>query len=327
MADTARAMIDTAPTGPTLDRATYLGGSDAPGLYNLGFRSELDVWGEKRGLAVVTPTIRMRLGSATERGALSVYAEDRGLTLTFPGTMRHPTIPMIGATPDAIADGCIDVQAKLVGPGQAHRWGLEQDGPDGIPEDVYIQVQWEMVVARALLRVPIEVAHVVANLCGVDLRCYEVPRDEATGDALLEHGVAWWKRYVEGGEMPLGDGGAARELLAAVYPRVVKPLRPATAAEVILAAQYAALRATEREAKERKDAVGARLCALIGDAEGFTLGETSVTWREARGKVRWKEAAERAGATSVPGLIDECRGEPGRVLRVRVGAEGDEDHG
>lgn len=314
-----------APTGPTLDRTTYLGGSDAPGLYNLGFRTELDVWGEKRGLSVVKPTVRMRLGSATERGVLSVYAEDRGLLLAFPGTMRHPALSMIGATPDAIASGNIDVQAKLVGPGQAHKWGMEQDGPDGIPEDVYIQVQWEMVVARAFLRVPIEMAHVVANLCGVELRCYEVPRDEATGAALMEQGVAWWKRHVEDGEMPMGDGGAARELLAAVYPRVSKPLRPATSAELSLAGQYSAARAAEKAAKEAKESLGARLCALVGEAEGFEYGDTRVTWKEAKGKVRWKQAAESAGATKAQ--IEASRGDAGRVLRVRVGAEGDEDHG
>jgi predicted phage-related endonuclease len=317
------------PTGPTRDHATYVGGSDAPALVNESrFKTQLAVWGEKTGRFKFAGNDQTELGDHFERPALELYARRRDRDLIYPGTLSHPEIAHIAATPDAIADGKRGVQCKIVGFHMSWDWGAEEDGPDGVPRDVVVQVQYEAALARRSLGKVFEVSDVVA-VVGTDLRVFEVPIDIELGDQLIEIADAWWLEHVVGDEMPIvteRDLESLREL----YPRVRdEKVQLATDALVDLALEYDLFRENESAARKSKQRTAAKLIAAIKDGGGFAAPSQGikVTFDEKAGSTSWKDVARHfrhhaalAGVSEA--LLDEierdCKGEPGRVLNVRV---------
>ena len=307
-------VLSPAPTGPTLDRRTYLGASDIGAIVGLNpWKSALDVWAEKcRGLTIETTPV-MRAGQVLERPILEeLYAAPRGLVLAYPGTLRHPVERWMAATPDAIeTDLAVDVQCKLVGRGQFARWSDEGEGPDGIPPEVLAQIQWEIQCADA-------VSGRAVALLGTELRVYDVPRDDAFAADLMELGRAWWKRHVIGDEMPEVTA-ASRDTLRRLFPRATGALLTMREDVRDLALDYQRAREAAALADEAKEAASARLCAAIGDAQGFEATDLTVTWKEQRGRIGYGELVKSLG---IPAAQQEpFRGAAFRVLRVHSKGE------
>lgn len=304
-----------APTGPTLDRRTYCGGTDIGAIVGLHpWKSALDVWAEKcRGITVETTPV-MRAGQVLERPILEdLYAAPRGIELAYPGTLRHPVETWIAATPDAIeVELAVDVQCKLVGRGQFARWGDEIDGADAIPPEVLAQIQWEILVADA-------VAGRAVALLGTELRVYDVPRDDAFLADLIEIGRAWWRRHVIGDEMPEVTA-ASRDTLRRLFPRATGAILTMREDVRDLALDYCRARDRAQIAADEREAAAARLCAAIGDADGFEAPDLKVTWKEQRGRIGYGELVK---SLRIPAEQQEpFRGPAFRVLRVH--SEGDE---
>ena len=135
------------------------------------------------GLAQPLGSPQSRNGNRYERVILEEYAEERGVELSFPGHLVHPTFTVAACTPDAIANATRDVQAKGVGRWMERRWGDPADGAEGVPDYVVVQVQWEMLVAG------VDVADVVAKHGKVDILAnvagimdHFAPLDEVTDE-------------------------------------------------------------------------------------------------------------------------------------------------
>jgi putative phage-type endonuclease len=302
------------PTGPTIDRASYLGASEIAAVAGVSpYASALDVWATKRGLAEREENERMRAGTELERPILErLYAPPRGLLLMYPGTVRHPVEPWMAATPDAIADHMgirRDVQCKLVGHRQVHRWGDADEGRDGIPPEVLCQVTWEMGCAE-LHRAD------VPALFGTELRVYAVELDEEFLRDLIAIGRAFWLGHVITGDMPEVTE-TSRGVLERHFGRERTGLvEPPTGGEA-LARQYLAASETSKLAAAEKDRLGNELRALIGEAEGFSGPFGRVTWKTQKGRTNYKAAAE-AFAPEGEKWKEDYRGEPSRVLRVNL---------
>ncbi len=312
-------IIDQAPQGPTIDRRSYLGGSEIGAVAGLNrYKSPLDVWATKRpdlieGELDDGPKHKADVGNALERPVLErLYAPRLKVeTLRYPGTIRHPRHSWAGTSPDAIADERVDVQCKIVGDRQWHRWSESQeDGPDGIPPEVLAQVQWEMWIAD------LGVAHVPA-LFGTDLRVYTVPRDEELIEMLVGVASAFWDRCVVGGAMPELEGASSeRRVIEARFPHARRGLEQASSDFEALARSYR-LAADEVEAAEReKERLGNELRAALGEREGVYGDFGRVYWRDEKGRPSWKAIAEELGAPA--NVIAKHTGEGGRVLRVHV---------
>jgi predicted phage-related endonuclease len=156
--------------------------------------------------------------------------------------------------------------------------------------------------------------HVVA-LIGTDVRFYDVEHDPDLEAALLEVGDRFYRRHILARVPPPVDGseGSARmirQLFARSKVGVVQA--PAEAAQLV--EQYIEAAARAKEAEKAKDAAQARLCALIGDAQGIESAEFLATWKEREGSPDYKALAEKLGAT--PDLVEQYRRDPYRALRV-----------
>lgn len=307
--------MSAAPTGPTLPRGSYLGASSIGAVAGLHpYKTPLDVWAQLRGLVVSTSGPEAEVGTELERPILErLYAPRRGVTLAYPGTVVDAGEPWIGATPDAIADGAIDVQCKVVGLRQTRRWGNVDEGADAIPPEVLAQVTWEMGVTHT------ERAHVVA-LIGTDLRVYEVALDVELLDALKEIARPFWRDCVIGGAIPDGPdlSGVGRKTVEALYPRALRGMVESTAHAAKLARRYEQLRRAIDKIEERKEAVANELRLEIGDAEGMQGEWGRARWSERKGSPRWREIAMELGAESRPDLVARHTGKATRTLDVRM---------
>lgn len=328
------AAVSTAPSAPTRDHATYLGGSDIAAILGLDpFRTPLSVWGEKvRGIRVV-PSEAMEAGNDAEPAIVRGYARQWGERLARvtdvsypgPGTLLSPRDPWRGATPDATArrrGALIAVQAKLVGLGMAHQWGDPEDGPEGVPEHVQLQVTWESLHLHEALGVPMpEVAHVVAMI-GTDRPIYEVPVDQELVADLLDVARDWWRRHVERGEMPMVTERDAATV-AQLYPQPRAALDESPSDETLeLVRRYDAARAEAKRAAEAKDLIANQLTAAIGDREGFGGAWGRATWRpSSRSTTDWRAVVEALGAPADL-IAAHTRTTTGRRLDVRLKSKG-----
>lgn len=324
----------TVPTGPTLPRWSYLGASDVAAIVGLHpYRTALDVWGEKVHRVQVPDNSAMHVGRNLERPVLeTLYAEPRRLNLEFPGTLRNPSEPWMGATPDALAgpqppEGAekagwiVDraAECKIVGRYQMRRWGDPEEGVDGIPPEVLVQVTWQLATLHAV-QTPLEVADVTA-LLGTELRVYRVAYDAEFASDLLEATRAWWKHHVEAGEMPEVTA-ESRETLDRIYRRPILGMLEMREDVRDLCQAYLSARRDEKIATHSKAFFGAELCARIGDATGFEGGGFKATWQNEKGRISYKAIVEDL---EIPDAErEEYRGEPIRKLRV-TGPEGDEE--
>src|SRR3990167_7930563 len=210
------------PTGPTTDRSKTLGASDIGAVAGMNpYRHPIDVWGDKVGLGEHVECEAMAIGSALERPVLRLWAEREGMRLRFPGTLspsgyRFRDAPWSSATPDAIViKGRTRrvAEVKCVGYRAAQRWGEETMGAEGIPPEVFCQVQWQLMVTNLANAI-------VLALLGTELRVYPITRDEGAIIDLLKIGKDFWERFVIPKVMPPpGGSDNARAIIERRFPR------------------------------------------------------------------------------------------------------------
>jgi putative phage-type endonuclease len=307
-----------------IDRKTYLGSGDIAAVAGVSpYRSALEVWAEKVGLAESQPdNPRMQAGRTLERPILALlYAEPRGYQLAPPLTepiLGAGSDTWLGATPDAIVrhEGAAPwlAECKLVGARSMGRWGEEAEGVEGVPPDVLVQVQWQLLVTGY------ERCDVAALLGGTDFRLYPVPRMPDMIADLAAIGLRFWRENVQARvapEITEAHADRARDLIAQLYPRQrSEELLDMTPDVRALAEQYLAARAYEDDAKKQKERAAAMLCAAIGEHAGFKAPDLRATWKATEGGTpKWKEIALAAGAT--PELIAAHTPSGSRRLDVR----------
>lgn len=305
------ALIDV---GPTRDHSTYIGGSDVAAVLGCNpYESPLDVWARKTGRLTKIATLQMRLGSAFERPVCEAYSADYRVTLAYPGTLSDPRVAHRAATPDAIENGMLDVQVKLVGE-TARDWGDPVYGAESVPEYVVLQVQYEMHHLREVLGVAAPAARVL-QVHGTQLQRYTVPRDDELIGAMLEAVDRFWRDHIVADRMPRVSA-TDDEILRRLHPRAVAPLAPITRRAVELALEHERINGEVREREREKAVIDNELRALIGDGSGFEGDGIKVTWLEQGGRVSWKELAAELGVS--PEMVERFRGDGTRVLRVKV---------
>lgn len=281
----------------TLDRKSYLGGSEIAAVVGLSpYKTSLDVWARK-ALGIDSPTSpAAEVGIVLEPAVVELYRlRRRAEDMRILGTCVDPDEPWIGATPDRVRDCGVNVQVKVVGMWQASRWGDPDDGPESVPAEALCQVAWESnAIERAHGR-RIDLSHVVA-LVGTDLRIYEVPTDRAMIAMLIDAARAFWTDHVLTGKPPEiteAEAASARDLVRVLYPKDTRPVVDANDEIVRLAIAYDDARKEADAASDRKDAIGAQLCAALGEHEGAVSEDRGVrvAWKTRAGSTDWKGLA------------------------------------
>jgi putative phage-type endonuclease len=296
-------------------RSKGVGASDVGALLGLSkWSSPLSLWMEKLGLLPPSEeTQRQRIGKRMETVLAAEFQDETGLTLAgkqtwltsldwsiarctidaavVPGPDERPrydgTIHQI-VTPDLVA---------YLGPWEAKTSGMRKW--DEIPPTYLAQIQWQMYVMGA------ERAWLTVMFSGWNIETYEVDRDQADIDFMVDRAKEFW-HLVETETMPEVDGlDATTEALAHLYPRHIEGR---TADLSALADQVSRLLELKDEAKRIKDEtkeLNNEVRAAIGDAEIAEInGYPAFTFRQQPGQKRTCSACSH---------IDQ--GEPFRVLR------------
>jgi len=179
-------------------RKKSIGSSDAAAVLGLdSYRNAYDLWLEKTGRVE-----GFSGNKATERGD---YLEDGILRWASDRIGQKVVKPSNAFTKGILrahVDGQIDkygrgnpiVEAKnMVMPGE---WGEEMT--DQVPNNVFIQVQHQMVCAEA----PYAYVARLSGGSGMAFSIYRVEANQEIQDAIVEESEAFWAKYVEADEPP-----------------------------------------------------------------------------------------------------------------------------
>jgi putative phage-type endonuclease len=189
------------------DRRRGIGGSDVAAILGLSrFRTAVDVWLDKRGLAEPQPeTDAMRFGRLFEPIVLDEFERRTGYEvrrgLPIQTSEEHPF--MLASLDGLIEDEHAIVEAKTAR--TADGWG--EDGSSEIPAYYHTQVAHYMAVTDAVI------AYVPVLIGGQDFRIYTVERDEAFQADLIEAEREFWESNVLPGIPPAATTAADALLL------------------------------------------------------------------------------------------------------------------
>lgn len=282
-------------------RKTGVGSSEIAAVAGLDpYRRAIDVYAAKLGIApAFEGNAFTRWGNKLEEVIAEAYAEERGVVLSSPGTMRHPEHPVVIATPDRLvhakkgAPASKVLEIKNVGARMAHLWGAVGDD---VPENYLCQVQWEQAASG------VHDGDLAALLGGNDLRVFAIPYDGELVGQLIEIGERFYRDHVQAEKPPPVDGSENYgDFLKHRFPRDTRKMLPATADAKQLAADLAEALEDEKRIGEHAEGLKNKLKAIIGDAAGI---EGLCTWKAAKDsqKTDW-EAVLRALAVPVPAQV------------------------
>jgi putative phage-type endonuclease len=310
-------------------RRSGIGGSDVAAALGMSrYTSPWELWADKTGRteldAEESPSEAAELGNALEPWLLEQVARKVGEPAyrTPFKTYAHPEHPWRMCSPDGIlADGRL-VECKTAG--LASGFGTPAGwGPDEIPLAYEFQARWAMHVMDAPA---VEFIALVANL-GVVHRTVE--RDLGVEFELVSQLSEWLDRHVVGDEEPAFTAGDAA-ILAELYPVAgtgedgkPKEIKLDDTDAVIHWENYRAAAEREKAGKADKEAAGAELKLLLGDAAiGKVEGKTLVTWQNRKGNTNWKslfaDLAPQLETANIPVPDPEkYRGAPSRLLSVK----------
>ena len=310
--------VELDPVEPLSDgwfeqRLDGLGGSDAAAVLGVDrFRSPFAVYVEKtERLVENVDNDAMEWGRRLEEPVAQAFADRTGYEVRpAPAAYAHPAHPYLRCNLDRLvyepgADDPVGLlEVKTAGPYVADSW------EDGVPLYYRVQVHHELAVT-GLPR-----AWVAVLIGGRDFRTFEVPRDEATIDALVAREAEWWRSHVEALVPPPVDGDESTvEALKRLYADVVEESEvdlPDDAETLLLELQASKGRAANEERLQAQ--IQNELRAALGNAEvGLIDGVPAVTWK-AQG---WSRVELDELRAAHPAIVQEfTRTGTRRVLRI-----------
>jgi putative phage-type endonuclease len=268
-------------------RREGIGGSDAPVIAGVGYRSLISLWQEKRGESEPGDGTALTEWGQRLEAAVAQAAEERlGVKLRRQSRAVHyKPWPVAFAHLDYRAAGePTEIKTSMRTTG----WG--EDGSADVPAPVYVQVQHQLACAEA------SESHVAALIGYRDFRLYHVPFDEAFWRDLLTLERDFWQQ-VQDGTPPEPDGTAGyREFLRRRFPEDSGLERVATPEEQLLGAERIEAKRVADEAAARLEAIDQRIQRAMGEVSVLRGPGWRVTYRHTtRRTVKWSELAESVG--------------------------------
>ncbi len=281
-----------------------IGASDIAALLGISpWSSPWSVWADKLGLLPPLPdTGKMEFGRRAEKIIAPWFTDLTGLHIAGEQMWcTNPERPWMRATPDGMVVAHPDTSYEEALGGFEMKFDSRSARWSEVPAHYQAQAQWQMAVT-GWQRVWFAVLH------GWRLEVYELERDQADIDLMIERAEQFWHDHVLAEVEPPTDGhDATAAAIAHVYSTVdddktvaLDDQPDAVAALRSLAAAKAMKASAETEVK----ALTARVKTAMGDAYEATIaGERAATC----GTQTKKTTCEHCGA------VDESK--PFRVLR------------
>lgn len=291
-------------------RRTRVGASEVAAILGLDpWKAPIDIFLEKMGRSQ-----RGELSEPAEWGlrneptVLTKYRELHGVELVQPGTLIHPELDLLAATPDGIVVPSVavheeigpdswerDVQVKCPDKMQRANWG--EPGTDDIPEHYWLQVQAEMAVTG------LDTADVVALFGGNKYVEYCVGRDDDTISDILEAVERWWRNHVVADVEPEMMGPNARQILLQRHPTSNKTILEATPEVLPWIEKIRKAKRMAAEAKALIEECKVPIILAVGDNSGFTGEWGRITYNTVNRKPKTDWEAVARALKAPPDLI------------------------
>lgn len=310
------ATIDTTP----MERPDWLnwrrggiGGSDIGALLGLSkWASPWSLWADKVGLTGEQPENDEMVGGRWLELAVGPWFADRtGLHLAFEqARCVNGDRPWMRCTLDGVAAEHADIAdiAAALGIVQIKTGERGRDW-DEVPPVYQAQVQWEMAVTG--------LGHAwIPMLHGRRLAIYEIERDQADIDFMVERAERFWTDHVVAQVPPPADGSdATLAAMGQVWPHETPGATVDISDLAAVLDELDAAKAERAAAEKREKAAKALIVEALADAEvGLIDGEVAVTCR-AQDRTTIDAAALKAAEPDVHALF--ARTTTSRVLRQK----------
>lgn len=261
-------------------RRTGIGGSDAAAILGLSpWRSQMDVWLDKRGLAEERDDpdgdFLMELGKLMEPVITDLY-ERETKRKTYPGTLvRSLEIPILLGTPDRL---CQDEQRGVELKTENQFTDLfGTPGTDEIPDHYLVQVAHYM----AITEVPVWDVAVLHG--GTRFEIYTVHRDLELEERMIERLLVWWQEHIVRGIPPDVDSSDAwRVFLHKKHPREMFPMVALAPEHNAVMERLGQVRQAEHVLESVRGELENKLKSVIGDHEGVYSPHGKVTWKRTK---------------------------------------------
>ena len=239
-------------------RRKSIGSSDAACVLGLDpYRTRYDLWLEKTGRVE-----GFSGNKATERGD---YLED-GILRWAADRLETKVVKPSGSFTHGILRAHVDGQVRKYGRGNPiveaknmvmdGDWGDEMT--DQVPENVFVQVQHQMVCAEA----PLAYVARLSGGAGMAFSMYCVQPDVEIQRAIIEQSEAFWAAHVEADEPPSFE--RASEAMVKYMERIKRDGRETTISDEHME-QLTHWKAVEKEAKDKINFHKAKILEDMGD--------------------------------------------------------------
>lgn len=283
------------------ERRNSIGASELAAVMNLSpYSTPLDVWKHKKGIDRQFDPLLSFIGHESEHIIEKWVHQFSGLNVQLePAFMaRSVDYPFIHASFDRWADG-IPYQFKTAHHYTGHKWD------EGIPTDIRVQVQGEMLVSGA------QRACVVVWIGGREFRLFWEDRDDRfIREQLIPAAEELWQRVLNDNPPPASTIAEVNEITTEDRPVDLSE----TAFETF--ERITVLNSDIKEQEQERDALKVALAQYVGTADTLMRdGQKIATWKQQKGRVGFDK--EGFGLDHPHMLAKYTRiGAPFRVLRA-----------
>jgi len=253
-----------------------IGGSDAAAILGVSpWTSRYALWSDKVADKPIelAQTPAMAFGHKMEPVVADAYAESTGVDLVNDTNLyAHPEHKFMLANLDRLilgSDGKPASVLEIKTSANPYSWD------DGVPPYYVSQVQHYMAVTG----LPTSVVAVL--LQGKEMRHYEVPRDDAYIDRLIELEAAFWDEVNKRVEPDIDGSDSTHQTIRKAYTASSGKEIDLDVSVMSLIERRADAKAKADVASEEVRKVESEIMTLLQDAEvGVVNGEPVVTWKE-----------------------------------------------
>ncbi len=298
-------IVNVVPDTPEWEqeRRNSIGASEIAAVMNLSpYATPLDVWKHKQGVDRAFDPLLSFIGHESEHIIEKWVHRFSGLNVQLePAFMaRSDEFPFIHASFDRVAyNPFTTFQFKTAHHYTGHKWD------EGIPTDIRVQVQGEMLVAGTRR------AFVVVWIGGREFRLFWEDRDDRfINEQMIPAAAELWDRVQRNDPPPVSTIAEVNEITTEDRPVDLSD----TAFETL--ERIAVLNSDIKAQEEERDALKVILAQYVGTADTLTFaGQKVATWKQQKGRVGFDK--EGFGLDHPHMLAKYTRqGQPFRVLRA-----------